>query len=129
MAGWRGSVWGTFDLSGLRPIDDGESLMVEDAATKVLVHLGISRAVKVCAHQDGVKDRSAGFVHTASEAKVSRAWKSEKAAFTLDAKDRRALPTLHHVIERLAEILVYECITAQVIEGTGAPGIFGASTL
>lgn len=129
-AGWQGSIWGTFELSDLRPAGDSttESTTTSvDAEEVVLVENLQPHSDNDCVNQSGVKDDTKASVGRTTEAKVSRAWTAEKATFTLDAKDWRSLPTLHHVIDRLAEIPVHEIVAAQVTEGTGIPDAFEQS--
>ena len=40
--------------------------------------------------------------------------------------DWDALPTLHHIIDVLADIPIYEVISAKIVEGTGVPDVSSA---
>jgi hypothetical protein len=55
----------------------------------------------------------------ALEKKVEKTLKASGAEVKFEALDWKALPTLHHIVERLAEIPVYEVVEAKVVEGTG----------
>jgi hypothetical protein len=73
----------------------------------------------------------ATFVPHAEESKVvpstvQKVWIAEKGGFSFNALDWDALPTLHHVISRLAEIPVYEVVGAKVVEGLGVPDVSSA---
>lgn len=74
-----------------------------------------------------------GFLSNDEEAKAPREVKStlvgEKAEIRFDALDWRRLPTLHHVVGRLAEIPVYEVVEAKVVEGLGGSDVRGARRL
>ena len=53
----------------------------------------------------------------------SKVSKASSAEIKFDALDWQALPTLHHIIERLQEIPIYEVIEAKVSEGTGVSDV------
>ena len=69
------------------------------------------------------------FVPTAEERpepKLERGFAATKASFKIDGLDWDALPTLHHVTERLAEIPIYEIIGGRLVEGKGVPDVASA---
>jgi hypothetical protein len=45
---------------------------------------------------------------------------------SFDALDWEALPTLHHVVSRLAGIPVFDVVSAKVVEGVGVPDVSSA---
>jgi hypothetical protein len=53
-------------------------------------------------------------------------WRAGKATVSFDACDWNTLPTLHHVVSRVAEIPVYEVISAKVVSGVGVPDVSSA---
>jgi hypothetical protein len=53
------------------------------------------------------------------EKKVGKTLKASDAEIQFEALGWKALPTLHHIVERLAEIPVYKVMEAKVVEGTG----------
>jgi hypothetical protein len=57
------------------------------------------------------------------EKKVEKTLKASGAEIKFDALDWKALPTLHHIVERLKEIPVYEVVEAKVVEGTGVSDV------
>jgi hypothetical protein len=57
------------------------------------------------------------------EKKVERTLKASSAEIAFDALDWKALPTLHHIVERLQEVPVYEVVEAKVVEGTGVSDV------
>lgn len=68
------------------------------------------------------------FVSNADDAKtvtrsVQSTAKASKATISFDPRDWKALPTLHHVVERLAEIPVYDVVEAKIVTGTGVSDV------
>ncbi|KAL1796295.1 hypothetical protein ACET3X_004835 [Alternaria dauci] len=63
------------------------------------------------------------------EKKVERTLKASSAEIAFDALDWKALPTLHHIVERLQEVPVYEVVEAKVVEGTGVSDVSSACKL
>lgn len=57
------------------------------------------------------------------ERKVLRSSTASSAAIRFDALGWKALPTLHHIVERLAEIPVFEVVEAKLVEGTGVSDV------
>ncbi|KAF2132052.1 FAD/NAD(P)-binding domain-containing protein [Dothidotthia symphoricarpi CBS 119687] len=57
------------------------------------------------------------------ERKFEKSLTAKKAEIKFDALDWKALPTLHHIIERLQEIPIYEVVEAKVVEGTGVSDV------
>ncbi|KAF2823226.1 FAD/NAD(P)-binding domain-containing protein [Ophiobolus disseminans] len=57
------------------------------------------------------------------ERKVGKTLQAASAAVKFDALDWTALPTLHHVVARLAEVPVYEVVEAKIVEGTGVSDV------
>ncbi|KAI5362805.1 Putative FAD-binding domain, acetoacetate decarboxylase, FAD/NAD(P)-binding domain superfamily [Septoria linicola] len=66
------------------------------------------------------------FSQASPQPHVRRMWKAGRAKFEFEAGDWNNLPTLHHVVERLAELPVYEIMEAKVVEGLGVPDVSGA---
>jgi hypothetical protein len=71
------------------------------------------------------------FVPNADESKlliskVTRVRTAKKAGFDIDGLDWKALPTLHHIISRLAEIPIDEILSAKVVEGEGVSDVSAA---
>jgi acetoacetate decarboxylase len=63
---------------------------------------------------------------SAVEKKITKTMKASSADLKFDALDWKALPTLHHIVERLQEIPVYEVVEAKIIEGTGVGDVSAA---
>ncbi|KAH9868343.1 hypothetical protein J1614_007415 [Plenodomus biglobosus] len=60
------------------------------------------------------------------ERKITRTFTASSADIKFDALDWKALPTLHHIIQRLAEIPMHEVVEAKFEEGTGVSDINAA---
>ena len=130
---WRGAVWGRFSLHDLADQDDdGQEKAGVDAQncgnedSGILTHRYIP---SVGRDQKGKADADyAVFVPKAEEVavvapKVTSTKRSAKASIKVDGLDWDALPTLHHVTSRLAEIPVYDIVEAKVIEGQGVSDV------
>jgi hypothetical protein len=74
-----------------------------------------------------------GFVPNDEEAKAPRQVQStvvaDRAEIKFDSLDWRRLPTLHHIVDRLAEIPIYEVMEAKVVEGLGGSDVKSARRL
>ncbi|KAJ4129654.1 hypothetical protein NW754_003936 [Fusarium falciforme] len=127
--GWQGVQFGSLTLNGLREADPSSSkgtIGGEDDdgifAYKYIPKVG----------ERGQADAEyATFVPHAEESKVvpskvQRIFTADKASFEFDPHDWEALPTLHHVISRLAEIPIYEVVGGKVVEGVGVPDVSSA---
>lgn len=128
-AGWQGASFGKFALDGLREVslgDDKGTIGGEDD------HGIFSYKYVPAVGQRGKADvEYAIFVPHAEEAKaveskVQKVYKADRASVSLDPLHWEALPTLYHIISRLAEIPVYEVVEAKVVEGVGVPNFSSA---
>ncbi|KIW68488.1 hypothetical protein PV04_04430 [Phialophora macrospora] len=121
---WRGAVWGRYQLSGLKEVDAaGSSVSGEpDDATFTYRYVpAVGPALK-----GQTVDEFLAFVPSAEEQpvpKVLRSFTATNASFTLDGHDWNALPTLHHIISRLAELPNYGIVSAKVTESMGVPDL------
>ncbi|KAF9733977.1 hypothetical protein PMIN01_08320 [Paraphaeosphaeria minitans] len=74
-----------------------------------------------------------GFLPNDEEAKAPRQVQStlvaDKAVIRFDSLDWKRLPTLHHIVDRLAEIPIYEVVEAKVVEGLRGSDVKGARRL
>ncbi|KAI1338657.1 hypothetical protein F5Y15DRAFT_123771 [Xylariaceae sp. FL0016] len=127
--GWQGAQFGSIALEDLVEVDksaDKGTIGGEDDqgifAYKYIPKVGARGQADV---------EHATFVPHAEEAKtvntkVQRVYKTQKASVSFDGLDWDALPTLHHVVSRLAEIPIYEIIGGKLVEGTGVPDVSSA---
>ena len=127
--GWQGASFGSVVLEGLTEVDPGEdkgTIGGEDDegifAFKYIPSVGERGKADV---------QHATFVPHAEESKVvpsrvHKVYQAQKGTVSFDPLDWEALPTLHHVVSRLAEIPIYEVIGGKVIEGVGVPDVSSA---
>jgi len=125
-AGWQGAMWGNFHWSDLKEIDpatQGGSISGEDDDGI----LGYRYIPSVGRENKGKAEADypifVPYKDDYPQPRPQRVWQTAKAGFKIDALDWEALPTLHHVIERLQEIPVYEVIGGKVVEGVGVPDV------
>ncbi|KAL4914083.1 hypothetical protein BDW62DRAFT_148850 [Aspergillus aurantiobrunneus] len=130
-ASWQGAVWGRFRWEGLEDEDPKSNAGSGDSGANggLLVHRYVPQ---VGADRKGQAEvEYPVWVPNADESKVlvskvTRVRKARKAALEIDGLSWEALPTLHHIVERLAEIPVDEVLSANVIEGEGVPDVSSA---
>ncbi|KAK7514485.1 uncharacterized protein IWZ02DRAFT_430968 [Phyllosticta citriasiana] len=126
---WQGATFGELALEDLQEVDVGaeKGAIGGEADDGIIVYRYIPQV-----HNRGqAAEEYAVFVPHAEEGKVvpttvKRIWKAGRASVKFDPKDWDALPTLHHVIDRLAEIPVYEVVGAKVVESEGVPDVSNA---
>ena len=130
-ASWQGLTWGRFELNDLQeagPTDGATGKIAGDTTDEgILVHRyvpAVGRDAKGTADADYVVFDP--FSEADPKPQPQKTFKSSSAGLTLNSRDWSALPTLHHIIDRLAEIPVYEVVSAQVVEGTGVPDVSSA---
>ncbi|KAL1894197.1 hypothetical protein Sste5346_005983 [Sporothrix stenoceras] len=128
-AGWEGANFGMLSLEDLHE-DDAASehgTIGGEADDGIFAYKYIPRV-----GDRGKADvQHATFVPHAQESKVvpskvERVWRAGKASIKFDGLDWDALPTLHHIVSRLAEIPIYEVISAKVVSGVGVPDVSSA---
>ncbi|KAL2847477.1 hypothetical protein BJY01DRAFT_234284 [Aspergillus pseudoustus] len=126
-ASWRGAVWGRLRWEDLEDEDPAAHSVPADGG--LLLHRYVP---KVGAESKGEAEvEYPVFVPNADESKlvvskVTRVRTAKKAGFEIDGLSWKALPTLHHIISRLAEIPVDEILSAKVVEGEGVPDVSSA---
>lgn len=128
---WNGMTWGRFELNGLKESSqmNGTTGKISGDTTdegilvdRYVPSVGRENKGKADA-QYAVFDR---FNDAELKPEVQRILRSDKANLVLNPRDWSALPTLHHIIDRLAEIPVYGVVSAQVVEGVGVPDVSSA---
>ncbi|KAL4975275.1 hypothetical protein BDW66DRAFT_167294 [Aspergillus desertorum] len=130
-ASWQGAVWGRFRWEGLEDQDPAANAGPGDSGVNggLLVHRYIPKVGRDSKGQAEVEYPV--FVPNADESKVlvskvTRVRTASKAAFEIEGLGWEALPTLHHIVERLAEIPVDEILSAKIVEGEGVPDVSSA---
>lgn len=130
-ASWQGRVWGTFNLKGLveenpaiHTPTNGSNIPVDSA---ILVHRYIPKVGRedkgIAADESVVVDDFSNFK---PPPKVQKAYRVSTASFNIDPLSWQMLPTLHHIVSRLAELPIYEIADAKVVESTGLYDFSGA---
>lgn len=127
--GWQGAIWGNFVLEGLEESDprtDKGSISGEDD-DGILVYRYMP---KVGYEKRGEAETSypvfVKYSEDSLQPQPKKILKARKASFKIDPMDWEALPTLHHVISRLAELPVYEVMGGKIVEGLGVPDVRAA---
>ena len=126
--GWQGAHWGHFLLEDLVEVDPASTPggFSGEADEGILAYKYIPKTG--AANKNQAAEEYAVFDPFSEAVPVPRphrVWTSSKASFQIDPLDWEQLPTLHHVISRLAELPVYEIVSARVVEGEGVPDVSG----
>lgn len=131
-ASWRGAQFAEFVLPELEDDDPSteHGTIGGEADYGILVYRYIpavgapgkadAEYAVVVPHEEESKVQSA---------KVSTVARSKTASVKIDAMDWDALPTLHHITSVLAQIPIYEVVSAKVVEGTGVPDVSSAQRI
>jgi hypothetical protein len=127
--GWQGALWGNFLLEDLVETDPSTELggITGDSDDGILAYKYVpktGRANKGIGAEEHVTFDP--FSEADPKPRPQKIFKTTKASFEIDPLDWEQLPTLHHVISRLAEVPVYEIVGAKVVEGEGVPDVSGA---
>lgn len=128
---WKGMTWGRFEFNNLTVSDNASGvtgkISGDDSDEGILVHRyipAVGKSHKGEAEADyAVFDKFSEAVPTP---KPHTVYQSANASIHINPRDWKALPTLHHIVSRLAEIPVYEVVSAKIVEGTGVPDVSGA---
>ncbi|EAT85338.2 hypothetical protein SNOG_07872 [Parastagonospora nodorum SN15] len=130
--GWEGALWGDFHLEDLAEVDplSEKGAISGEADAGILAYKYIPktgfRNKGMAAEEHAVWDRFAAATTTPKPQKI---YKAGKASFKIDPLNWEELPTLHHIISRLAELPVYEVVGAKVVEGMGVPDVSTAGPI
>ncbi|EMC98606.1 hypothetical protein BAUCODRAFT_30880 [Baudoinia panamericana UAMH 10762] len=127
--GWQGALWGNFHLQELEEMDTAAvtGSISGEADDGILAYKYIpkaGRANKGIAAEEHVTFDP--FAEAEPKPRVLRYYKANRASFEIDALDWEQLPTMHHVVSRLAELPIYEIVGAKVVEGEGVPDVSSA---
>ncbi|KAF2158855.1 hypothetical protein M409DRAFT_38052 [Zasmidium cellare ATCC 36951] len=123
-ASWQGAVWGNFAWTGLKELDLPEeapsAAKAEDGVLcyKVMPRVG-KRSDEPAQPPDADYPVLIPSVDKSCKPIIDRMWKARDATVHLDKLDWQALPTMHHIIERLQELPILEVVDARVLEGRG----------
>ncbi|KNG47470.1 FAD/NAD(P)-binding domain-containing protein [Stemphylium lycopersici] len=139
-AGWMSSKFCHMSLSGLQQSSatDGEAPALSPPLPRddgLLFHKYVPATgstgskergqadVEYTAFLPGVEDANT------VEKKIERTLRASAAEISFDALDWKALPTLHHIVERLQEVPVYSIVDAKIVEGTGVSDVSAVQKL
>ena len=123
---WEESFQGDFLLKGLTEIDPATKLgsISGEADNRILGYRYMPKVgyknKSITADKHVIQDP---FSAATTTPKLTRLFKATKAKFSINPLDQEQLPTLHHVILRLAKLPVYEVVGAKVVEGLGVPNV------
>lgn len=129
-ASWEGAHWGSFNWAGLEEVDpklESGKISGEDD-DGILVYRYIPRVGR---NEKGLAEAEypvfVPYAEDMPQPRTQKVWRATgKVDFKIDPLDWEALPTLHHVIQRLAELPVYEVVAGKVVEGVGVPDVGAA---
>ncbi|EOD51303.1 putative fad binding domain protein [Neofusicoccum parvum UCRNP2] len=128
--GWQGATFGEVALEGLEQVDPkAETGTIGGEADDGII---VYRYIPEVHARGKAASEHAVFVPHAEESKVvpttvKNVWKAKTGSIKFDALDWDALPTLHHVVSRLAEIPIWEVVGAKVVESEGVPDVSSAA--
>lgn len=134
-ASWRGAKFIDVNLWGLKEDDVSTEAGTIGGETDygILVHRyipAVGQPGKADADYAVVvphgEEEPKGTVNKVLRAAAAQHTKDSGAKFDIQGLDWARLPTLHHVASALAEIPVYEVVSAKVVEGTGVPDVSAA---
>jgi hypothetical protein len=139
-AGWMSSKFCSMSLSGLQETSatDGAAPALSPPLPKdegLLFHKYVPATGSTGSKERGQADvEYTAFLPGEEDAKtvekkIERTLKASAAEISFDALDWKALPTLHHIVERLKEVPVYEVVEAKVVEGTGVSDVSSVGKL
>lgn len=128
---WKGMTWGRLELNDLEESSKMNGTTGKIAGDTEDEGVLVDRYMPSIGKENkGMADAQYAVFDRFSEAEpkpqVQRILKSGHASLMLNARDWVALLTLHHIVERLAEIPVYEIVSGQVVEGLGVPDVSSA---
>ena len=122
---WRGATWGAFNLSNLKEMESTQNAVASVSGSDEDATQIVYRYMPTVGSEN--KGRAAeeyfAAVHLAEEKtapKLLRCWETSSATINIDGSlGWNKLPTLSHIVERLAEVPVYEIVGAKVTESVG----------
>lgn len=132
-AEWMGAKFCEIKISGLEDAPAASSSN-NDADEALLWYKYIARSGATDPKDQRQADANyAVYIRHDEEAKIAHRTvdriQKGKGSFSFDSLNEKRLPTLHHIVERLAEIPMYECLEAIVVEGKGVSDVSTARLL
>ena len=110
-ASWRKTTFLTLELHDLEDVNPSDAPFKD----VTLAHKYIPATGK-----PGIADVEYSIlIPPAKDFSITKSQRAAKCNIKLDAHDGKRLPTLHHVVKRLAELPMYEVLEGTIVEGTG----------
>lgn len=128
-ASWQGAKFADFNLEGLEAVDHKteQGTIGGESDYGILVYRYVpavgERGKSDCEYPVVVPHGEESKVVPSTVHSVA---KSQKSSVIFNKMDWDALPTLHHIVDVLADIPIYEVVGAKVVEGTGVPDVSSA---
>jgi acetoacetate decarboxylase len=135
---WRGAEWATFRWHGLREQpqqpdgveahDDSGLSNHESNSQGLFVHKCVPASDEI-ERRKGRADMEYDVFIPSFETGgtiTKRVQKAEHAEFQLSDLSAKELPTLHHIVSRLAEMPVFEVVEASIVEAERVGDLSGA---
>lgn len=133
-AGWLGAQFCTMSISALVEVTEqppGRTLDTQDDGLLWYKYIPRSGTMNNTETRQADAEYTVFLSHVEEakvERKVKKSWKGT-GHISFDALDTKRLPTVHHIVERLAEIPVYEVVEAKVVQGEGVSDVSSARQL
>ncbi|USP82364.1 salicylate hydroxylase [Curvularia clavata] len=130
-AGWMSSKFCRMVLSGLQPSSAAEQAAAAPLPRDdgLIFHKYIPATGSLASKQPSQPDvEYTAFLPSVEDAqsvekKVESTMVASGAEIAFDTLDWKALPTLHHIVNRLQEVPVYGVVEAKVVRGTGVSDV------
>jgi hypothetical protein len=133
-ASWNGAKFLDLELDGLATIDrpTAHDIATAELDQGDLVHryipaVGNPVKEKADCNYSLLIPRAAG--PTAAQMQEVRVNMADKARVVFNKLEERCIPTMHCIVDMLADIPIYEVVSAKFVEGTGYPDMNGAKRI
>jgi hypothetical protein len=125
-ASWRGASFASISIADLEVADKGTGVTGGEQENEL-----VYKYIPAVGEKGKADCEYAVVIPHAEEAKKSPStirsvMTSKKASISIHRLDRERLPTLHHVVETLSQMPIYEVLEAKVVEGFGVRDLSSA---
>ena len=123
-ASWRGAKFASFTIEDLKSPGADQPTPIADPRTLVYKYVpAVGEPGKAdCEYPVVISHDAEGEVVPKVESKEI----SSNASIKFDSLEFKKIPTLHHIVSKLAEIPIYEIVEASVVRGSGVTDLFAA---